>query len=207
MFRSVGENLKDRFDGASRVMLGNSGGLRRLKTKDQMLNKHNGDDEQPQEPEQEQQQQEQQQQEQQEQQQQQEQQEEQQNEQPQQIVAGGDEEEDEDGNGTGRGKGRYGFRLKPYNPELKVPGAKDLVYLEPSPGFCDPNPRLGVLGTRGRVCNETSIGVDGCDLMCCGRGYKTQQALVSERCNCTFLWCCQVKCSVCQYRKTINTCV
>lgn len=161
-FRSIGDNLKDRFDGASRVMVGNAGGLRRLRRKDQNPNKHY-------------------------------------NNQQSLLLSNG-------GGGRGNGRNRYNFQLKPYNPELKSPGTKDLVYLETSPGFCEPNSRLGILGTTGRACNESSIGVDGCDLMCCGRGYKTHQALVSERCNCTFLWCCEVKCSVCQYRKMINTC-
>lgn len=166
-FRSIGDNLKDRFDGASRVMVGNAGGLRRLRRKDNLQNKHNnggGGGQQQQQ-----------------------------------------DQQDQDGDRSGRV--RYGFQLKPYNPELKVPGAKDLVYLEPSPGFCEPNSHLGVLGTHGRACNDSSIGVDGCDLMCCGRGHKTHQALVSERCNCTFLWCCEVKCNVCQYKKTVNTCL
>ncbi|XP_050526502.1 protein Wnt-1 [Daktulosphaira vitifoliae] len=187
-FRSIGDNLKDRFDGASRVMVGNAGGLRRLRRKDNAQNKHyeprgaaavSEDDV---------------------------------------VVGGGDRDDGRDrrqqiaangrnGLAGGGGRSRYGFQLKPYNPDLKAPGTKDLVYLEPSPGFCEQNSRLGILGTHGRACNESSIGVDGCDLMCCGRGYKTHQALVSERCNCTFLWCCEVKCNVCQYKKTINTCL
>ncbi|XP_050438910.1 protein Wnt-1 [Adelges cooleyi] len=181
-FRLIGDNLKDRFDGASRVMVGNAGGLRRLRRKDNAQNKHyehralsddlnGGRDDHG------------------------------------QLDAGADGVGNGGDNGGGGGRSRYSFQLKPYNPELKAPGTKDLVYLEPSPGFCEPNSRLGILGTHGRVCNESSIGVDGCDLMCCGRGYKTHQALVSERCNCTFLWCCEVKCNICQYRKTINTCL
>ncbi|XP_053675068.1 protein Wnt-1 [Anopheles nili] len=102
---------------------------------------------------------------------------------------------------------RYNFQLKPYNPEHKPPGLKDLVYLEPSPGFCERNPRLGIQGTHGRQCNDTSIGVDGCDLMCCGRGYRTQEVTVVERCACTFHWCCEVKCKLCRTKKIIHTCL
>ncbi|XP_058121231.1 protein Wnt-1 [Anopheles ziemanni] len=102
---------------------------------------------------------------------------------------------------------RYNFQLKPYNPEHKPPGSKDLVYLEPSPGFCERNPRLGIQGTHGRQCNDTSIGVDGCDLMCCGRGHRTQEVTVVERCSCTFHWCCEVKCKLCRAKKIIHTCL
>jgi hypothetical protein len=43
----------------------------------------------------------------------------------------------------------------------KTPTRKDLIYFEESPDFCTPNPKFGVLGTKGRVCNDTSIGVEG----------------------------------------------
>lgn len=102
---------------------------------------------------------------------------------------------------------KYGFQLKPFNPEHKPPDTKDLVYYEMSPGFCERNPKLGIQGTHGRQCNDTSMGVDGCDIMCCGRGYRTQEVVVVERCNCTFHWCCEVKCDVCRTKKTIHTCV
>ncbi|XP_069698042.1 protein Wnt-1 [Periplaneta americana] len=144
-FRVVGDNLKDRFDGASRVMVSNAGSLR---------------------------------------------------------GQGGS-----GGSGVGGKKNRYNFQLKPYNPDHKPPGTKDLVYLEPSPGFCERNPRLGIQGTHGRQCNDTSIGVDGCDLMCCGRGYRTHEVSVVQRCACMFHWCCEVKCNLCRTKKTIHTCL
>ncbi|KAI1291766.1 Protein Wnt-1 [Halotydeus destructor] len=133
-FREVGANLKDRFDGASRVLVSNQGNFRTFKKKAK-------------------------------------------------------------------------FQLKPFDPSHKAPTRKDLVYFEPSPDFCSPNPKLGVPGTRGRVCNDTSIGVDGCELMCCGRGYKTEIREELERCNCTFHWCCTVQCSICKTRKTVHTCL
>ncbi|GLG97886.1 Protein Wnt-1 [Gryllus bimaculatus] len=138
-FRVVGDNLKDRFDGASRVLVGNAGSPR--------------------------------------------------------------------GPGAGKGKGnRYNFQLQPYDAQHKPPGRKDLVYLDQSPNFCERNPRQGIQGTHGRECNETSLGLDGCDLMCCGRGHRSQEVMLVERCHCTFHWCCEVKCKTCHVRKTIHTC-
>lgn len=106
-----------------------------------------------------------------------------------------------------RKRDRYRLQLKPHNPDHKVPGIKDLVYLEPSPGFCEKNPRLDIIGTHGRTCNDASMGVDGCDLLCCGRGFKSETMFVVERCNCTFHWCCEVKCKLCRTEKTVNTCL
>ncbi|CAG2104975.1 unnamed protein product [Medioppia subpectinata] len=96
-------------------------------------------------------------------------------------------------------------QLKPYETGYKSPTRKDLIYFEESPDFCVTNQKFGVLGTKGRVCNDTSIGVEGCDLLCCGRGYKTEIREELERCNCTFHWCCQVKCNICKARKTVHT--
>jgi wingless-type MMTV integration site family, member 1 len=159
-FRTIGDNLKDRFDGASRVRVNNS-----LRPNDdgqgpgpgpgsKMINT---------------------------------------------IKAGG--------HGKHGKKNRYKLQLMPYYPEHKPPGPKDLVYMDSSPKFCDKIPKLGIQGTQGRQCNDTSLGVDGCDLLCCGRGYKTHEQMVVERCNCTFEWCCEVKCKTCRTKKIVHTCL
>ena len=155
-FRIVGDNLKDRFDGASRVLVTNSD---RQEENGNAITSNS---------------------------------------------ASGPDEKKKKGSGKKR---RYKLKLKPYNPEHKPPGQKDLVYIEPSPPFCEKSALYGILGTHGRQCNDTSIGVDGCDLMCCGRGYKSQEIIVVGRCNCVFQWCCEVKCDVCAIKKMVHTCL
>ncbi|EPQ03612.1 Protein Wnt-4 [Myotis brandtii] len=88
--------------------------------------------------------------------------------------------------------------LVPRNAQFKPHTDEDLVYLEPSPDFCEQDMRSGVLGTRGRTCNKTSKAIDGCELLCCGRGFHTAQVELAERCSCKFHWCCFVKCRQCQ---------
>lgn len=158
-FRTIGDNLKDRFDGASRVSVSNrpSENLPPRPAASPNTPSINS------------------------------------------LLAGG--------RSPGPRRNRYNFQLKPCNQDHKTPGSRDLVYLDASPSFCEKNPRLGIQGTHGRQCNDTSIGVDGCVLMCCGRGYRTQEVVAVERCACTFHWCCEVKCKLCRTKKTVHTCL
>nr|XP_057937128.1 protein Wnt-4a isoform X3 [Doryrhamphus excisus] len=97
--------------------------------------------------------------------------------------------------------------LVPRNSQFKPHTDEDLVYLEPSPDFCDYDPRTpGMLGTVGRQCNRTSKAIDGCELMCCGRGFQTQEVEVVDRCSCKFHWCCYVKCKQCRKMVEMHTC-
>ena len=109
--------------------------------------------------------------------------------------------------GNGRVKARdVRSMMIPVNKEHKVPEPNDLVYFENSPSFCDMDASVGVAGTSGRECNASSIGVDGCDLLCCGRGYRTEKYVAVQRCNCAFHWCCQVTCDACKQTRTRQVC-
>ncbi|XP_041955196.1 wingless-type MMTV integration site family, member 2Bb isoform X2 [Alosa sapidissima] len=66
-----------------------------------------------------------------------------------------------------------GTRLTVANKDFRNFTKNDLVYLENSPDYCLMNKAAGSLGTAGRVCNKSSRGTDGCEVMCCGRGYDT----------------------------------
>lgn len=103
--------------------------------------------------------------------------------------------------------GNDGKGFVPIDPMLKHPSKEDLVYSEESPSYCDFNRKTGSLGTRGRVCNVTSTGVDGCDLLCCGRGYETIRTQEHINCRCRFEWCCNVTCDTCIVNKTIHRCL
>ena len=92
-------------------------------------------------------------------------------------------------------------------------GDIDLVYLVTSPDYCELDVKKGSLGTKGRECNPVSLaiylfssisplfhclitpfspplllaqkskGIDGCDLLCCNRGYTTRRERRTERCK------------------------
>ncbi|KAF7995507.1 hypothetical protein HCN44_006614 [Aphidius gifuensis] len=105
-----------------------------------------------------------------------------------------------------RGGGKRPARLRPARADLKRPNKTDLVYLEDSPDYCERNLTLGIPGTRGRICNRTSPGLDGCTLLCCGRGYQTRIRDVTEKCKCRFVWCCQVQCDMCRHTREEHIC-
>lgn len=108
--------------------------------------------------------------------------------------------------GVGRLRRRRSGSLLPINPLQKRPTKRDLVYLHDSPDFCDFNPTYGSLGTRGRECNVTSYGLDGCALMCCGRLHYSQEQLLVQDCHCKFHWCCRVVCKKCHTKVVRHFC-
>ena len=86
------------------------------------------------------------------------------------------------------------------------PRILDLIYLLPSPNYCERDPGTGSLGTKGRRCNVNSVGNDSCHLLCCGRGYDTHFYEKSYKCKCRFRWCCDVKCDLCKNATYVYTC-
>lgn len=109
----------------------------------------------------------------------------------------------------GLARNRYKYKnvqLETYEKGYPKPTETDLIYFEESPDFCIANPKYGLSGTKGRECNASSISVDSCNLVCCDRGYTTEEIEVTERCNCTFRWCCEVNCNICKVKKQIHRC-
>lgn len=99
-----------------------------------------------------------------------------------------------------------GHSFMPEIVSIKQPTRHDLVYTEDSIDFCQFNAKTGSLGTNGRECNATSATIDGCDLMCCNRGYEHKTISEQINCRCMFKWCCEVVCSTCYEQREINTC-
>uniref|UniRef100_A0A183SYU0 Protein Wnt n=1 Tax=Schistocephalus solidus TaxID=70667 RepID=A0A183SYU0_SCHSO len=82
-----------------------------------------------------------------------------------------------------------------------------LVYLESSPDYCNVDPDIGHLGIAGRQCNaEAADSPNSCDHICCGRGYETTEMETQEKCDCKFVWCCEVKCRVCRHKTLVHRC-
>lgn len=85
-----------------------------------------------------------------------------------------------------------------------VPPEK-LVFLEESPDYCKVNNTTGWTGTKGRTCSRNrgdGVGRSerrSCKELCraCGHRVRRQTRQVSRHCQCSFQWCCQVKCKTC----------
>ena len=89
------------------------------------------------------------------------------------------------------------------------PPKKKLVFLDESPIYCDPQPEKGIFGTKGRVCERSkdeSKSVGSCHTLCCGRGYNKLVVNTKTKCNCTFRWCCVIKCKICNKEKEQTVC-
>ncbi|KAK6624955.1 hypothetical protein RUM44_011819 [Polyplax serrata] len=98
------------------------------------------------------------------------------------------------------------IRAKAQGQANNIPKRSDLVYLQNSPNYCERDLIAGSLGTIGRFCNRTSKETNGCDLLCCGRGYNTHQYIKSWQCRCKFHWCCYVNCDTCTQKTEEYTC-
>lgn len=104
--------------------------------------------------------------------------------------------------------GRY--VLVPRHDQYKRHTDADLVYLARSPDFCELDVRNDgalSLGTHQRECNASSNAIDGCDLLCCQRGYSTRHETRVKLCQCKFNWCCNVRCNKCPEQVAVHTCL
>ncbi|XP_065670777.1 protein Wnt-2b [Hydra vulgaris] len=102
-----------------------------------------------------------------------------------------------------RRDGRY---LLVNEKDGKEPANTDLIYILDSPDYCNHDINKNSLGTTGRLCNNTSLDTNGCEYMCCGRGYVTEELNVDDFCKCKFNWCCDVTCDRCKKTVTRHIC-
>lgn len=70
-----------------------------------------------------------------------------------------------------------------------------LVFQENTPDFCDPNPAIGIIGTRGRQCSPDFDSVNYCANVCCQGLFRTVTYEVPEE-VCAFVWCCRIECNI-----------
>ncbi|CAJ0933223.1 unnamed protein product, partial [Mesorhabditis belari] len=82
----------------------------------------------------------------------------------------------------------------------------DLVFMDDSPDYCRYDRSLGTVGTEGRHCKRGSSGAEGCDALCCGRGYNTLTLETTAKCKCKFEWCCKVVCQTCVNSTRVDIC-
>lgn len=113
---------------------------------------------------------------------------------------------------------------------------KELIHLQNSPDYCDPQPLLEHFGTRGRPClqednltlangvsnknvdltinpdesdvrHQSPDGTPGsCQFLCCNRGYFSELVLDLVDCNCRFKFCCRVDCDYCLRQRLQHYC-
>ncbi|CAB0031933.1 unnamed protein product [Trichogramma brassicae] len=72
--------------------------------------------------------------------------------------------------------------------QKRIPKRSELVFLQPSPNYCEPDLEQGSLGTQGRYCNRTS------------------RVYAHVAMYCKFQWCCKVHCETCTERTEEYTC-
>ncbi|XP_021947720.1 protein Wnt-5a [Folsomia candida] len=97
-------------------------------------------------------------------------------------------------------------RLQVKKNGVPVPSVVDLVYTDLSPNYCFQNETLGIYGTSGRICNKTVSSPNSCKNLCCNRGHTSVVAKSGHRCNCKFMWCCQVVCEECRSVQKYDVC-
>jgi len=87
-----------------------------------------------------------------------------------------------------------------------------LVYLDSSPDFCVRNDTMGFRGMLGMTCTSDDATNDNCKSfinLCrsCKLRPETVEHYKQVKCECKFVWCCEVKCTkTCPAKYFVTTC-
>lgn len=85
---------------------------------------------------------------------------------------------------------------------------KKLVYLDTSPDYCVRNVTAGSPGMLGRSCRSDVVPSKECRSLCnsCQLRHQTVEHYKQVKCRCKFVWCCTVKCHLCNVKYSLTTC-
>uniref|UniRef100_T1E100 Protein Wnt n=1 Tax=Dendrocoelum lacteum TaxID=27895 RepID=T1E100_9PLAT len=97
------------------------------------------------------------------------------------------------------------------DPKNKI-GLEDteLAFMEHSSDYCDPEPKVGSVGTVNRQCeikNVTTADTNHCNIMCCGRGFRNTIEQETIQCKCNLDQNFNVKCKLCTVIKENKFCL
>uniref|UniRef100_A0A8D2LHE1 Protein Wnt n=1 Tax=Varanus komodoensis TaxID=61221 RepID=A0A8D2LHE1_VARKO len=116
-------------------------------------------------------------------------------------------------NKSGNREGNSAESRGPASQPFSTVPTTELIFLEDSPNYCIRNLSLGLHGTEGRECLQSSQNVTqrqkpNCKRLCgeCGLKTEQKQTTVVTSCNCKFQWCCTVKCEQCKQVVTKHYC-
>lgn len=85
-----------------------------------------------------------------------------------------------------------GRQQRSLHAKNQTPALNDLVFIEESPDTCQLQSNGSPLSS-GRECSNK----EECDRLCCGRGFISVREVHMNRCNCRFVYCCNVECDQC----------
>ena len=103
--------------------------------------------------------------------------------------------------------------LKPFSDSSAGPITNgrhgNLAFFENSRNFCDPDERTGYPGIQNRKCIYGNDGGQSCARRCasCGRRIRQTVETKTEKCQCQFVWCCQIHCESCTKQQNVTTCL
>ena len=104
-------------------------------------------------------------------------------------------------------EGKLQFKTK---KGFRSVGARNypLLYLVPSPNYCEKNLALGSPGVVGRMCPQNKTESNECANLCrsCGLTPRTVVQEQTLRCHCKFFWCCRVLCQKCKTKIIRKVC-
>ena len=101
--------------------------------------------------------------------------------------------------------------IQPQEPDTSIVEGRDgnLAFFDLSPNYCQSDSDTGFPGMRGRKCSSDDQSVHKCNRMCtsCGLRFRNDVVTKTEKCKCNFVWCCHIRCQMCNKQVKVTTCL